>query len=108
MPYRDWQIRIDDILEAIDKIEQYTIGMDFDAWIEDQKTVDAVVRNIEVIGEASSKLPAEVLLQHEDIPWQQIKGIRNILAHEYFGIDLEIIWKTVKQDLPELKKRLLG
>ncbi len=71
------------------------------------KTVDAVIRNIEVIGEASSHLPIEVQEQYEDVPWGMIKGIRNILAHEYFGIDLEIVWKTVKEDLPILKKRLL-
>ena len=62
---------------------------------------------IEVIGEASSRLPIEVQEQYEDVPWDMMKGIRNILAHEYFGIDLEIVWKTVKEDLPILKKRLL-
>ena len=60
-----------------------------------------------MIGEASSHLPIEVQEQYEDVPWGMIKGIRNILAHEYFGIDLEIVWKTVKEDLPILKKRLL-
>jgi len=72
-----------------------------------QKTVDAVIRNLEVIGEASSHLPIEIQEQYEDVPWGMMKGIRNILAHEYFGIDLEIVWKTVKEDLPILKKRLL-
>jgi len=60
-----------------------------------------------VIGEASSHLPIEVQEQYEDVPWGMMKGIRNILAHEYFGIDFEIVWKTVKEDLPNLKKRLL-
>lgn len=106
MPYRDWRFRIDDILEAIGKIERYTKGMDFDAWQADEKTVDAVIRNIEVIGEASSHLPDGVLKQYDDIPWSLMKGIRTILAHEYFGVDLEIIWKTVTEDLPLLKKRL--
>ena len=73
----------------------------------DEKTVDAVIRNLEVIGEASSHLPTEVQEQYEDVPWGMMKGIRNILAHEYFGIDLEIVWKTAKEDLPILKKRLL-
>ena len=80
--------------------------MDFDSWESDEKTVDAVIRNIEVIGEASSHLPNEVLKQYDDIPWSLMKGIRTILAHEYFGVDLEIIWKTVTEDLPVLKKRL--
>jgi len=93
-------------LEAIDKIERYTKDMDFAGWLEDEKTVDAVIRNIEVIGEASSHLPDEVLQRYKDIPWRLMKGIRNILAHEYFGVDLEIIWKTVKEDLPAIKKLL--
>jgi len=67
----------------------------------------AVIRNLEVIGEASSHLPIEVQEQYEDVPWGMMKGVRNILAHEYFGIDLEIVWKTVKEDLPILKKRML-
>ena len=107
MQSRSWQFRIDDIVEAINKIERYTNGIDFAAWQNDEKTVDAVIRNLEVIGEASSRLPMEVQEQYEDVPWGMMKGIRNILAHEYFGIDLEIIWKTVKKDLPILKKRLL-
>ena len=77
MPYRDWRFRINDILEAIEKIERYTKGMDFDSWQSDEKTVDAVIRNIEVIGEASSHLPNEVLKQYDDIPWSLMKGIKN-------------------------------
>lgn len=107
MPSRSWQFRIDDIIEAINKIERYIHGIDFAAWQHDEKTVDAVIRNLEVIGEASSYLPTEVQEQYEDVPWGMMKGIRNILAHEYFGVDLEIVWKTVKEDLPILKKRLL-
>jgi len=100
MPSRTWLARIDDILEAIDKIERYTHGLDFAAWQNDEKTVDAVIRNFEVIGEASSHLPIEIQEQYEDVPWGMMKGIRNILSHEYFGVDLEILWKTVKEDLP--------
>ena len=107
MPYRSWRFRIDDIVEAINKIEHYTRGIDFSSWEKDEKTVDAVIRNIEVIGEASSHLPVEIQEQYEDVPWNMMKGIRNILAHEYFGVDLEIVWKTIKEDLPILKKRLL-
>lgn len=107
MPSRSWQFRIDDIIEAINKIERYIHGIDFAAWQNDEKTVDAVIRNLEVIGEAASHLPTEVQEQYADVPWGMMKGIRNILAHEYFGIDLEIVWKTLKEDLPILKKRLL-
>jgi len=107
MPFRSWQFRIDDIIEAIAKIERYTNSIDFATWQKDEKTVDAVIRNLEVIGEAASNLPIEVQEQYKDVPWGMMRGIRNILAHEYFGIDLEIVWKTVKEDLPNLKKRLL-
>jgi uncharacterized protein with HEPN domain len=107
MPYRDWRFRIDDIIEAINKIDRYTGGIDFDSWLKDEKTIDAVIRNIEVIGEASSHLPKEIQEQFEDVPWKMMRGIRNILVHEYFGVDLEIVWKTVKEDLPALKKLLL-
>ena len=106
MPYRDWRFRIEDIIEAIDKIEQYTNGIDFESWLKDEKTIDAVIRNIEVIGEASTHLPKEVQENFKDVPWGMMRGIRNILVHEYFGVDLEIVWKTMKQDLPILKRLL--
>jgi uncharacterized protein with HEPN domain len=98
---------IDDIVNAIDKIERYTSDLEFTSWQNDERTVDAVIRNLEVIGEAAAHLPTEVQEQFEEVPWGMMKGIRNILAHEYFGVDLEIVWKTVKEDLPLLKKLLL-
>jgi len=106
MPFRSWQFRIDDIIEAIDKIDRYTRSYDFDSWCKDEKTIDAVIRNIEIIGEASSHLPEEIQNQFKGIPWSMMKAIRNILIHEYFGVDLEILWKTIKEDLPNLKERL--
>lgn len=106
MSSRSWQFRIDDILEAINKIERYTHDLDFIVWQEDEKSVDAVIRNLEIIGEASSRLPDEVRAHYVGVPWSMMKGICNILAHEYFGVDLEIVWKTVKEDLPVLKERL--
>lgn len=108
MPYRRWRYRIDDIVEAIDKIERYISDADFNSWQHDEKTVDAVIRNLEVIGEAASHLPLEIQEHYGDVPWGMMKGIRNILAHEYFGIDLEIVWQTIKEDLPAVKKRLLS
>jgi uncharacterized protein with HEPN domain len=76
--------------------------MDFDAFQGDSRTVDAVLRNLEVIGEATGHVPADVQKKHADIPWHRMKGIRNVLAHEYFGVDLGIVWETVRQDLPPL------
>ena len=106
MPSRSWKVRIDDILEAIGKIERYTNELDFSAFQSDEKTIDAVIRNLEIIGEASSHLPLEIQEKYENVPWGAMRGIRNILAHEYFGVDIEIIWKTVKEDLSTLKTRL--
>jgi len=104
---RDWKFRIDDIIEALDRIFQYTHDMDYNSWIEDQKTIDAVVRNLEIVGEAAANVPIEIQDQFTDIPWYQMKGMRNILIHEYFGIDNEILWKTIQDDLPSLKTKLM-
>lgn len=107
MPYRDWRFRLDDILDSIEKIERYVRGMNYAQWRQDEKTVDAVIRNLEIIGEAASHLPADVQERYRDVPWAMMQGIRNILAHEYFGVDLEIVWKTVTEDLGHLKNRLM-
>jgi uncharacterized protein with HEPN domain len=99
-------MRIEDILEAINNIEEYTSGMDFSAWQADRKTVDAVIRNIEVIGEAATHVPMEIQNKYCDVPWKKMKGIRNILIHEYFGVDVEVVWQTIQKDLGPLKKAL--
>ncbi len=107
MPPRTWRLRVEDILDAASSIDAYTSGLDFDGFQSDRKTVDAVVRNLEVIGEAARHLAA---LQRElppDIPWADISGMRNILIHEYFGVDLGIVWHTVTVDLPLLRAKLL-
>ena len=78
MPSRGWRMWIDDILEAIAKIERYAHGLDMEEWKEDEKTVDAVIRNLEVIGEASSRLPAEAKERYAGVPWSMVKGIRVI------------------------------
>jgi uncharacterized protein with HEPN domain len=100
---RDWKLRLEDILEAIERIEQYTEGFHYEQWQRDQKTIDAVIRNIEIIGEASTHVPAEVQTLFPNIPWRKMRGIRNILVHEYFGVDVEVLWRTVQEDLPGLK-----
>jgi len=103
---REWKFRLQDILEAIERIDRYTEDMDYVAWLRDQKTVDAVIRNLEIIGEAASHIPQEVEGQYSDVPWKEMRGIRTILAHEYFGVDLEVIWKTIQDDLPTVRKKL--
>ncbi len=106
MPSRDWRLRISDILECIDKIDRYTEGMTFEDFAADDKTVDAVLRRIEIIGEATRHVPDEVTGRFPDIPWQKMRGMRNVVVHEYFGVSLRIIWRTIKTQLPPLAEPL--
>lgn len=88
MPPRQWRLRIEDMLDSAHAIEEFVEGLDFDAFRNDRKTVDAVVRNIEVIGEAARYVPETVRGQLKDIPWTDVIGMRSVLIHEYFGVDL--------------------
>lgn len=107
MSTRDWKMRTEDILEAIQRIEEYTRNIRYQQWQKDQKTIDAVVRNIEIIGEATRHIPEEIQQQFANIPWTKMKGMRNILIHEYFGVDNDVLWKTIQNDLPSLKALIL-
>ena len=104
MSKRNWKILFADILESIEKIEQYTQEITFDDFIRDSMTIDAVVRNIEIIGEASIKVPDDIKQKNPDIPWKKLSGIRNRIVHEYFGVDVNIIWFIVSNELSQLKK----
>jgi len=97
---------IEDILESADKIQKFTNGMTFDEFIKDEKTIDAVVRNFEVIGEASNRLSDEFKAEKANIDWIRIKGFRNRIVHDYFGIDLSIVWNIIQDYLPELIKQI--
>ena len=99
---RDYRLYLDDIIEATRRIKEFTDRMDFDAFKADIKTQDAVVRNLEIIGEASGRLPEAVRQAAVEIEWRKVVGIRNILAHGYFGISLPIIWDVVQNKLEEL------
>ena len=95
MSSRDWFFRIKDILHAIDPIQK------------NELVIDAVIRNLEVIGEASKSIPANIRRLYPDIPWAQMSGMRNILIHEYFRADIKTVWQTIKKYLPKLQKQLL-
>lgn len=97
---------IEDILECIKKIERYVDGMDFALFKEDEKTIDAVIKNLETIGEAAQHIPDDIKARHKQVPWRGIIGLRNRIVHGYFNIDLEIIWGIVRQELPDLKVQL--
>ncbi len=97
---------IEDMLESINKIEDYTNNVNFKEFANDSKTIDAVIRNIEIIGEAANRMPKHICNQHPEIDWKAISGSRHKIIHGYFGIDLNTIWKIVDQDLPELKLKL--
>ena len=102
MRSENWRLRVEDILEAIAKVQRYTQGMDFEAFQADQKTIDAVVRNLEIIGEAARHIPDAVREHHSEVPWDRMRGFRNVLAHEYFGVSVPIVWQTTQEDLPTI------
>ena len=107
MSKRDWGILLEDILEAIRKIEKYTKNLSRDDFIKNSMVADAVVRNLEIIGEASKNIPAEVQKNLPHIPWKKLSGIRNRIVHEYFGVDLSIIWFIIENELAQLKQTIL-
>lgn len=107
---RDHRLYLDDILEAIIQIREYTASTDYEAFAHDRKTQDAVARNLEIIGEAAGRLPETVKGCAGDIEWRKIVGLRNILAHEYFGVSFLVVWDVVQNKLGALEtacKKLL-
>ncbi|HXU40378.1 MAG TPA: DUF86 domain-containing protein [Blastocatellia bacterium] len=106
MPKRDDDLLIEDIQTGLARIESYTTGLDRETFLRDQKTIDAVVRNLEIIGEAVRWLPTEFKERQSSVPWSQIAGMRNRIVHDYFGLDLEIVWQVLQTSLPEFKRQL--
>jgi uncharacterized protein with HEPN domain len=106
MPDRDWRFRVQDILESMEKILSYTAGMTFEEFKRDDKTVDAVIRKFTVIGEAARHIPKQIEDRHPDLPWNEMRGMRHILVHEYFGVSLPTVWHTIQNDLPPLLPKL--
>lgn len=99
---------VDDICEAIEKIEQYTDGMNYEEFVGNERTVDAVLRNFEVLGEAAKNVPERTRREHSDVPWSEMAGMRDKLIHGYATIDRRIVWQTIEDELPELKPRMEG
>lgn len=106
MSRRATPLLVDDIWEAIEKVGRYVAGLSHDNFVTDDKTIDSVVRNLEIIGEAANRLPETFKNQHPEIEWRQIVGLRNRVVHDYFNIDMEIVWEIIKNDLPIFKSKL--
>ncbi|MCX6739500.1 MAG: DUF86 domain-containing protein [Candidatus Parcubacteria bacterium] len=103
---KDDNVYLQHIKDAINKIEQYLEGYSYEQFLEDSKTVDAVIREVSIIGEASNNISKEFQMKHSELPWRRMVGMRNRLIHEYFGVSEESVWSTAKDDLPPLKKQI--
>ena len=101
--YRQWS---EDILESCGKILRFTARMSFDEFVEDEKTYDAVVRNLEIIGEAAKNVPEDIRVRCPGIEWRKIAGLRDVIAHEYFGIDNDILWDIIQNKINALQENV--
>jgi len=105
---RDWCLYADDIIEACGKVRRFVAGMTYEAFEADERTRDAVIRNIEIIGEAAGHLPKEVTARAPQIPWRLICDMRNVLAHAYFGVSFKIVWDVALTQIDELEGAVRG
>lgn len=106
MSPRSWQNRVEDILTCAQNIRDYTDGMSFESFLDDPKTIRAIAYEFTTIGEAARVIPAEIQERFPEVPWGKMQGIRNVLVHEYFRLDEEILWKAAQEDIPPLIKVL--
>ena len=106
MSSREWQVRVQDILDAIASVQRLTAGMTFTEFADDEAIAKAILYNFIIIGEASANVPTEVQSRYADIPWRLMSDMRNVMAHEYFQVNLRLTWGTVQNNLPMLVPQL--
>jgi uncharacterized protein with HEPN domain len=104
---RDLNLFLDDILESIELLEKYTKDLSLEIFYEDSQIQDAIIRRIEIIGEAAKHFPESVRERHPKIPWRDVIGMRNYIVHDYFGINYDLLWEVATKDIYELKKEML-
>ena len=100
---RDYSLYIKDILDCIERVEEFVGDMNFDEFLADDKTSSAVVRKLEIIGEATKNIPKSITQKYEEIPWKEMARMRDKIIHFYFGVDYEIVWNVIKERLPQIK-----
>jgi len=103
---KDVKVFLEHILESINLISAYVSQLSKDDFLDSHQVQDAVIRRLEIIGEAVKNLPLGFRKRHAEVPWRQIAGMRDVLIHGYFGVDLELTWKVVREDLPELEQKI--
>ena len=106
MSNRDLILLLEDMLESALKIKRYTTNLNFDSFLNDDKTIDAVVRNFEIIGEAANRIDPDFRIVNSEIEWNRIRGFRNRIVHDYFGIDYEIVWTIIENDIENLIEQI--
>ncbi|MFL5753308.1 MAG: DUF86 domain-containing protein [Bacteroidia bacterium] len=97
---------LEDMITSMNRILDYLNGYDYNGFLNDQKTIDAVTRNFEIIGEAANSIPQQVKINYPEVPWQAMYGLRNYASHEYFGLDLSTLWEIAQNSLPENKRQI--
>lgn len=103
---RDVRLYLDDIRESCEKIARYSQGLDFEEFASDEKTFDAIARNLEIIGEAAKHISPEMRQRYASVEWNKIAGLRDVVAHEYFGLDEDILWDIVQNRIPRLLEQI--